>query len=67
MTLVPLSIIAAGLHLAAEILRTFNSLPDDIRSQIVRDILNDKAKRDAAWKQIASWAGGLFDKVDVTK
>ncbi len=67
MTLIPLSIILTALKLAVEILSTFNGLPKDLQTQIVRDILRDKAARDAAWAKFTGWFSGLVKKVDMTK
>ncbi len=65
--LVPLSIIATGLKVVLEILRTFNNLPEDLRNQIVRDIVKDKKIRDDWWRKVTSGWDRVIKKVDVTK
>ena len=65
--LVPLSIIATGLKVVLEILRTFNNLPEDLRNPIVRDIMKDKKIRDDWWRKVTSGWDRVIKKVDVTK
>jgi hypothetical protein len=67
MPLIPLSAILAVVSLLAELLKTFNSLPEPIRTRIVNNVLDDKDKREELWGKFTGWLKGLFERVDRNK
>ena len=63
----PLTAILAVVVLLSETLKTFNSLPEPVRTRIVNDVLDDKVKREKLWGQVSGWLKGIFEKVKVDK
>lgn len=60
--MIPLTLVLKALDVSAELLRAFSGLPVETRTRIVKDILDDKEKREAWLARIAAtisgwWAG----------